>query len=288
LGELELPIRAQVLVAKTACDLKVLLEARHHQDLLEELGRLGQRVPLAAVDAGGHQEIARAFGRRPGQHRRFDLEESALVEHLPHPERDLVAEHEVLQHRRPPQVEIPVLEPELFGRVGAILDDERRRLRARQELQTRGDDLDVAGRQITVALPFPAHHDLALDGDDVLVARLGRRTDGRLRTTRPVEDDLDDPASVAQRQEDEVAEVPAARDPALEEDRLPRVGAAQGAGGLSLARHRSLPAPSRSASCALEKVCCSPVDRSLMVTDFSSRSRDPRRTAWIPPARNAY
>ena len=42
LGELRLAVRAQVLVAEAANDLVVALEARHHQELLEDLGRLRQ------------------------------------------------------------------------------------------------------------------------------------------------------------------------------------------------------------------------------------------------------
>src|SRR5262249_20936489 len=146
----------------------------------------------------------------------------------------------------------------------------------------------VAGRQIAVALPFPARHDLTLDRNDVLMARLRSRGDGRLRTARAVEDDLDEAAAIAHRQEDQVAQVAPPRHPALQKYGLARVGGAQRAGRLSFRRHRSLPAPSRSASCAREKVCCSPVDRSLIVIASSSRSRDPRSTAWIPLAQNAY
>ena len=45
LGELGLAIRAQVLVAEAARDLEVTLEAADHEQLLEELRRLRQRVP---------------------------------------------------------------------------------------------------------------------------------------------------------------------------------------------------------------------------------------------------
>ena len=58
LRELGLAVGAQVLVAEAARDLEVAVEARDHQDLLEELRRLRQRVELAVVDA------ARARGSR--------------------------------------------------------------------------------------------------------------------------------------------------------------------------------------------------------------------------------
>ena len=52
LRELRLAVGAQVLVAEAARDLEVALEAGHHQQLLELLRRLRQRVELAAVQRG--------------------------------------------------------------------------------------------------------------------------------------------------------------------------------------------------------------------------------------------
>src|SRR5690242_21379003 len=56
-------------VAEAARDLVVAVEARHHQDLLEQLRALRQRVELAFVHARRDQEIARALGRGLGQDR---------------------------------------------------------------------------------------------------------------------------------------------------------------------------------------------------------------------------
>jgi hypothetical protein len=49
------------------------------KQLLELLGRLGQRVELAGVDAGRHDVVARAFGRGLDKDRRLDLKEAALA-----------------------------------------------------------------------------------------------------------------------------------------------------------------------------------------------------------------
>ena len=51
LGEFHLAVGAQILVAEATRDLQVALHARHHQDLLELLRRLRQRVELARMDA---------------------------------------------------------------------------------------------------------------------------------------------------------------------------------------------------------------------------------------------
>jgi hypothetical protein len=76
LRELGLPVGAQVLVAEAAADLEVLVEPRDHEDLLEDLRALRQRVPLAAVHAAGHEVVARALGRGLGEDRRLDLGEA--------------------------------------------------------------------------------------------------------------------------------------------------------------------------------------------------------------------
>ena len=61
LRELGLPVGAQVLVAEALHDLEVAIHARDHQDLLEDLRRLRQRVELARVHAARHQVVARAL-----------------------------------------------------------------------------------------------------------------------------------------------------------------------------------------------------------------------------------
>ena len=76
LGEVWLAVGAQVLVAKAARDLVVALEAGDHQQLLEELRRLRQRVEGALLEAAGDEEVAGALGGGAGQHRRLDVEEA--------------------------------------------------------------------------------------------------------------------------------------------------------------------------------------------------------------------
>ena len=76
LRELRLALGAQVLVAEAAHDLIVAIEAAHHQQLLEDLRRLRQREELAGMRAARHEIVARAFRRRLGEHRRFDVDEA--------------------------------------------------------------------------------------------------------------------------------------------------------------------------------------------------------------------
>jgi hypothetical protein len=44
------PVGARVLVAEAGCDLEVAVEARNHDELLELLRRLRQRVEFAGMD----------------------------------------------------------------------------------------------------------------------------------------------------------------------------------------------------------------------------------------------
>ena len=84
LREIRLPVGAQILVPEAARDLKIPLEAADHEKLLEELGRLRQRVEGAPLEAARDQEVAGALGRRAGQDRRLDLDEALAREELPH------------------------------------------------------------------------------------------------------------------------------------------------------------------------------------------------------------
>ena len=70
-------VGAAVLVAEARRDLEVAIEAGDHQQLLELLGRLRQRVELAGVDPARHQIVARALRRGRRQDRRLELGEAA-------------------------------------------------------------------------------------------------------------------------------------------------------------------------------------------------------------------
>ena len=84
LGELGLAVGARVLVAEAAGDLVVALAAADHQQLLEQLRRLRQRVERPGLDPRRDEVVARALRRRARQVRRLDLEEVALVQDLAH------------------------------------------------------------------------------------------------------------------------------------------------------------------------------------------------------------
>ena len=166
LRKLELAIGAQRLVAEATRDLHIAIEAGDHQDLLEDLRRLRQRVELARVHARGHQEVARPFGRRLGQNRRFDLVKPLRVEVLPESHRDAVPQPDVVLQLRAAQIQVAILQACLFRHVLILGNRERRRFRFVQDAHFLRADLDFPGRQVLVhGLGRPAL-DLADHGDD--------------------------------------------------------------------------------------------------------------------------
>ncbi|MEY3939405.1 MAG: hypothetical protein RL659_2246 [Pseudomonadota bacterium] len=114
LGKFWLTVSAQVFVAEALGDLVVAIVAGHHEQLLEQLGRLWQRKEMAIVHTAGHQVIARTFWRALGQHGRFNVNEPMLIQKLTGFHGHLVAQHEVVLHVRTAQIEHSVCEARGF------------------------------------------------------------------------------------------------------------------------------------------------------------------------------
>ena len=66
LGEFRLAVCPQILIPKAPGNLVVFIHAAHHEQLLENLRRLGQRIKRPGVYPAGHQIVPRAFGRALG------------------------------------------------------------------------------------------------------------------------------------------------------------------------------------------------------------------------------
>ena len=124
------------------------------------------------------------------------------------------AQQQAVGHRLAADVEVAVLEPQdLVDRGVRLVDVEGRRLRLGQDPDLGRADLDVAGRQARVLGPGEPALDVADDRDD----ELGADPAGLLvrgRRVGLVDDDLGQAVAVAQVEEDELAVVAAAMDPA--------------------------------------------------------------------------
>lgn len=192
LGELGLAVGAWVLVAEALDDLEVAVAAADHEDLLEELRRLGQGVPHARLVTRGHEKVPRPLGRGAAQHGRLDLDEVVLVEVIPCELGHAVTRPQDVLHRRATQVDVAIPQANLL--VGQVLlgaGDERELLGFAQTLHGCDEDLDGPGGDLVVLGCSLA--DGANDLDAVLIAELGGLLDELGVVAFGLEDGLGEP-----------------------------------------------------------------------------------------------
>ena len=227
LGELRLPVGAEVLVPVAAGDLVVPLQAADHEQLLEQLGALRQRVEGARPQPRGHHEVPGPLGGGPGEGRRLDLDETVTVQHRARGLVDLAAQPHRSGRAGTAQVQVPVLEARLLPDLHVLVHLERQRGRGAQHLDLGDVDLDLAGRQggVLVARRAPAYG--ADDLDAVLVAQLVRA--GGVEDL-VADDHLDHARGVPQVDEGDPTVVASAGHPAGEGDGGSGLGGAEGAG----------------------------------------------------------
>ncbi len=235
LRELRLPIGPQVLVAEAAGDLHVAIVARHHQDLLVELRRLGQGVERAVVHAAGHQVVAGTFRRAAAEDRRLDVDEAEVAKIVAHAADHAIAQEQRPLHVLPAEVEIAVFKPQLF--VGQVLAKCARRDGRRdalvEQLEIGDPQLDLARRMLGIGHAGGPTGDDARDLDHVLGPQRLALVDDRRRRVGRIEDDLRDAVAIAEIDEQAAAMVAVAIDPATEGDRLADVFDAKFATGMS-------------------------------------------------------
>ena len=108
-------VGARVFVTKTRRDLKITVEARNHQKLLELLRRLRQRVKLAGMQPRWHEKVARAFRRGSGENGRLEFEEALLFHPPPQAVDDAPAQHDIFMQLLAAKIEKAIFEPRIFG-----------------------------------------------------------------------------------------------------------------------------------------------------------------------------
>ena len=231
LGELRLAVGSQVLVAEAAGDLEVAVEARDHQQLLVELGRLRQGVEMPGVHPAGDQEVTGTLGSAAAQDGRLDLEEALLAQDVAHELAKAVADDEDPLHVGPAEVKEAILQPQLLVGLGPV-HLEGRRGRGVVEHQLGGPDLDRAGLELEVLLAGKPVGDDPLDPDHVLITEVARS--GLQRGAGVgLEDHLGDPVAVAQVDEDQPAEIAPGVHPAVEHNGMPDMILRQISAGVS-------------------------------------------------------
>ena len=249
LGELGLPVGPQVLVPEAPDDLKVALDPPDHQDLLEQLGGLRERVEAPSGEPARDQEVPGTLGSGSGQGRGLDLDEPLAVEVVADRAADLVAEPQVPQHGRAAEVQVPVPETERLDGLLALVEREGKGLGLVEDPEPPDAHLDLPGRELGVDGPRrppadrPLHRQDEL-GPDLTGQGVGRGVEGR------VEDELGQALPIPEVHEDEASVVAPAERPAHQGDAPPGVGRAERAAGVGAGpavepvRHPSL-APAR-------------------------------------------
>ena len=216
LGELRLTVGAVVLVAEAAGDLVVLVKAGEHQQLLVDLGTLGQGVEGAGMQAAGHQEVARALGRGLGQDGGLHLSEALLVQRAADAGDHLGAHAQLLLHGGAAQIQIAVLQAHQLVFVGLVVDVDRRGLALVQQHRVAHHDLDLAGLELAVDGALVAQAHLALHGQHVLAAQALGQSKQLGGAVVSVKHQLHKTLAVAQPDEHQAAQVAGALHPAGE------------------------------------------------------------------------
>ncbi len=204
-------VGARILVAETGRDLEILVKAADHDQLLELLRRLRQRIELARMQTAGNKKIARTFGARRGDDRRLIFAEPLV----PHPLADrcdnVRPQRHVALHRLAPQVQEPVAQARFFRVFLITKDDQRQFLRRAQHLDIADEHLDFTGGELRIHQACIARLHLAIDADAPFrphLVHLGKDW------AVGVAQDLRDPVMVAQIDEKHPAVVADAMHPA--------------------------------------------------------------------------
>ena len=232
-------IGASVLVAEARRDLEIAIEPGGHQQLLELLRRLRQRVELPGVYPARHQVVPGPFRRARGQDRRLELGEARL-DHSPADRCDDPApEHDVRVELLAPEVEEAVAQARLLGEFGVAVDLERQGLRRRLHGELIDRQLDLAGRQPRIDRARRARYDLPGHRDHALEAQ---RFGGLEQWARAVEHALRDSVVVPDVEKQQVAVIALPVEPAGQSNRATHVLAPQLAARVGAkAMHRRRP-----------------------------------------------
>ena len=137
-------VGAAVFVTKAGGDLEILIKARHHKQLFEHLGGLGQGVKLAWVLAAGHHVIPRPLWRGSRQNRGLQFQKPTGQHGLPQRLNDVAAQHNVVVHPFAPQIQIPVTQAQFLGCVHITVDGKGQRVRLGQNRDLIQNHLDIA------------------------------------------------------------------------------------------------------------------------------------------------
>src|SRR5690554_466332 len=170
LGKFRLAVGTQIFVTEALGDLVVTIKTGHHQQLLEQLGRLRQGEEIAGMGTARHQIVASTFRRSTGQDRRFHIQEAVVVQVAADAAGDTRAQLQLGGHFRPAQVDEAVTQAGLLANVGIFVQREWRGIGLIQYFQLIAQHLDGAGGHVRVDRAGRARAHLATHLDHILAA----------------------------------------------------------------------------------------------------------------------
>ena len=150
LRELQLPVCTGIFVAETARNLKIPVYAAHHQNLLELLRRLRERVEFTGIVPTRHEDIARTLRSAIHQDRCLDFKEAVLVHIVACSECRFVPHRQRRLHCRTAQIDEPILHPNVFRDFHVVFHRERRRFRRIQNAQRIHGELNLTRGQFRI------------------------------------------------------------------------------------------------------------------------------------------
>ena len=232
-------VGARVFIAKTRRDLEILVEPADHDQLLELLRRLRQRVEFTRMQARRHEEVARTFRAGGGDDRGLELVEPLVPHPLAHRAHHVGAQDHAVMQVLAAQIEETIGQTGFFGIVLFAEHRQRQFICLAQHFEIAHVNLDLAGRDLGVdqAVIAQLHH--AIDADHPFRAHFFQRLE---RRAVAIAQHLRHAVMVAQVDEQHAPVVAHPVDPPGKANVLPCIGGAQiGAGMAAKGVHRWLP-----------------------------------------------
>ena len=122
LGEFGLAIGPEVLVPEALGNLVVAIKPGNHEELLKELGRLGQGEKLSEVGAARHEVIPGALRSGPSEDRGFHVDAARLFQRISDDPADLGAKSKTRLHFRTAQIEVAIAQSDVFPRIRKFVE----------------------------------------------------------------------------------------------------------------------------------------------------------------------
>ncbi len=161
-------VRPRVFITKTGRDLEITVKPRHHDQLLELLRRLRQRIEFPRMQPRRHQKIPRPLRAARGNDRRLKLVEPLFPHPVAHRAHHVGAQHHVAMQFLTPQIQKPIGQPGFLGIIHIAKHRHRQLIRGPEHRHAGCINLNLARRQLGIGQRGFPRLDPPLDGNHPL------------------------------------------------------------------------------------------------------------------------